>query len=272
MKKLSPTETLDRIEEIGIRRHCHEAFAFRDQAQNVAYDWHSHDSHQLLYAISGILHVETAQMRYILPPQKALWIPAHTLHRTWLDRVQSATVFFPMGMMDQTFANIKILSVPSVMREMIMFATRWPPGHGGDDDLAQSYFQTLALLCREWVLDELPFHLPRCDHPSLVRAMDYVQEHLATANLKDACAVAAMSERSFRRHFVQAMGMGWQDYVHHSRMMRALALLSTPTLRIGDVAEEVGFTNLGVFSRTFRDFSGENPSEFRSRLFGKTRL
>lgn len=266
MRKLTAAETQNRIEEIGIARHARDAFAFLDQTEDVAYDWHSHDNDQLLYAISGTLQVETAEARYLLPPQRALWIPADTHHRTWLHNVRAATVFFPAPLMDRAFSTVRVLAAPPLMREMILYATRWPPGHNDPGELAQNYFRTLSLLCREWLLDEMPFCLPRCDHPALVRALDYVQANLATATIKGACAAAAMSERTLRRHFQDAMGIGWQEYLSHSRMMRALALLSSSTPSIAEVAEEVGFSNLGSFSRSFREFSGEKPSRFRARI------
>jgi hypothetical protein len=34
--------------------------------------WHHHARHQLLYAASGALHLETARGRWLLPPQRAV--------------------------------------------------------------------------------------------------------------------------------------------------------------------------------------------------------
>ena len=42
--------------------------------------WHSHDLHQLEYAFTGTIQVETDSAHYLLPPQQAAWIPAGLSH------------------------------------------------------------------------------------------------------------------------------------------------------------------------------------------------
>ena len=42
--------------------------------------WHSHEFHQLEYALEGVAEVETVTARYLLPPRQALWIPAGVEH------------------------------------------------------------------------------------------------------------------------------------------------------------------------------------------------
>ena len=40
------------------------------------FDWHTHTDHQLAWAASGVLTVMTADATWVLPPTRALWIPA----------------------------------------------------------------------------------------------------------------------------------------------------------------------------------------------------
>jgi uncharacterized RmlC-like cupin family protein len=46
------------------------------------FDWHTHDDHQLAWTPSGVLTVATEKEHFILPPSRALWIPAGTRHET----------------------------------------------------------------------------------------------------------------------------------------------------------------------------------------------
>jgi AraC-like DNA-binding protein len=46
------------------------------------FDWHQHDEHQLAWAPEGVLVVRTHTGDYVLPPSRALWIPAGTVHET----------------------------------------------------------------------------------------------------------------------------------------------------------------------------------------------
>ncbi len=266
MKFLTQEDTIQRIKATNINHDSSRAFAFHDEETNLAYDWHHHDSHQLLYAIHGIMHLETINFRYLLPPQRAVWIPARVSHRTWLNQVEAVSVFFPHSWISDPAGKVRVLAASPVMREMMLYAIRWPPNRPEPDALADSYFETLALLCREWMSREMPFHLPCSTVPALARAMDYAQANLAEANIAGACRAAAMSERTFRRHFQQAVGMGWLQYLVHSRLMHAMALLGEPGLRIADVADRVGFASLGSFAKAFKDFSGDSPSQYRRAL------
>lgn len=43
---------------------------------------HTHVSHQVLWASEGVLAVSTESADWILPPSRALWIPAGLPHET----------------------------------------------------------------------------------------------------------------------------------------------------------------------------------------------
>src|SRR6266568_4142592 len=49
------------------------------------FDWHTHEDHQLAWAASGVLSVLTAGATWVLPPTRALWIPAGLPHETASD-------------------------------------------------------------------------------------------------------------------------------------------------------------------------------------------
>ena len=49
-------------------------------AAGAATGAHAHDEHQLVYAGEGVLSVETDAARWILPAQRAAWVPAGIVH------------------------------------------------------------------------------------------------------------------------------------------------------------------------------------------------
>src|SRR5205085_4752322 len=47
------------------------------------FEWHAHTDHQLAWSPEGVLVVLTDDgASYVLPPSRALWIPASTVHET----------------------------------------------------------------------------------------------------------------------------------------------------------------------------------------------
>ncbi len=51
----------------------------------LVFDWHTHLDHQLAWAVSGVLMVRTGDTTWVLPPTRALWIPAGLPHETASD-------------------------------------------------------------------------------------------------------------------------------------------------------------------------------------------
>jgi AraC-like DNA-binding protein len=225
--------------------------------------WHSHDLHQLIYAVEGIAEVETATARYLLPPQQAAWIPAGIAHSTTLARADLVTVFFDPSMGLPAGDRVRVLAAAPVIREMIRYARRWPISRTSWDPLADPFFDVLAALVIEWLDHESPLCLPTSRDPLVAAAMDYTNEHLADVGVADVCAAVGTSERSLRRAFVAATGMPWSRYLQESRVLRAMALLTEDEASILDIALTVGFDSVSAFNRAFRRYTGETPMAYR---------
>ncbi len=236
------------------------------QGDDVVTDWHCHDLHQLIYAFTGTVEVETARARHLLPPQQAAWIPSGVYHRTTLCAVDSASVFFAPGMVRSPDARVRVVEARPLLREMIDHAQRGPIDRAGSDRTADAFFDALAALCAEWIETELPFHLPVSSDPAITRAIRRTEESLATATLRDACQAAAMSERSFRRHFLTETGVTWQRYRIQARVLRAMGLLAQADHTVARCAVEVGFESQSAFGRAFRELVGESPGSYRRRV------
>jgi AraC-like DNA-binding protein len=244
------------------------AGAWREDADDLVTMWHTHDLHQLLYAFEGVAEVETARSRHLLPPQQAAWIPAGLPHQTTLRRVRSVAVFFEPSMVDDPNERVRVLAASAPVREMIVYATRWPIDRPTSDPTADAFFAALALLATEWLDDEAPLHLPTSASPTVAAVMAYTQSHLAQADEGAVCKAVGLSERSLRRQFRADTGTSWQDYRTTSRVLRAMALLAEGDTTVLDAAVAVGFESLSGFNRAFRRLSGERPSEYRRRIRG----
>jgi len=227
--------------------------------------WHHHDLHQIEYALQGIAHVETAQARYLLPPQQAMWIPAGLSHCTTLHGVRSVSVFFESAMVDDTDGRAHVLNAAPLLREMITYATRWPIERAESDQTADAFFSALARLVSEWIEHEAPLLLPTSTDPIIQAVMTHTQAHLADATGRSVARAVGISERTLRRHFPVTTGVTWRQYLHTSRLLRSMALLAQPRRTVIDTALEVGYQSVSAFNRAFFNFTGETPSHYRQR-------
>jgi AraC-like DNA-binding protein len=265
MQQLNEQETSSRLRGYRLDQPSGPGFAFRDRARNTAYDWHTHDYHQLIYATAGATQIETAGARYVLPAGGAAWIPASVRHRTLIGNVEGASLYFSPDLVASPGGRVRVLVASPVMREMILHASQWSLGAAEVDPVAASFFRTLALMCGEWLQAELPFSLPSSMHPGLTRAMDYAFVELADASLSGALRAAAMSERTFRRAFFRETGLTWQAWLTRARILAGLSLLMQGR-RVSEVAAVVGYDSLSAFAKAFAKLTGESPRQLRSRV------
>jgi len=275
MVALSARETQKRIKSLQLEQKSGSGFSLQEKAVHLAYDWHSHSRHQLLYSLSGRIVLRSRQARWLLPPQRAAWIPAGIQHQTTLDRAETVSVFFKSVPRDLHVKDIRIIRANVLLREMLHYSSRWPvqKGKSGKEELLRrSFFETLALLCLDWIKQELPFRLPTPKDPSVEKAVQYLLDHLDSASIQSAARASAQSVRTLRRRFLPDTGLTWQQYALHARMLQAMdALLATQQSVIA-VAYSVGYASPSAFAKAFQQFSGSTPLAFRKSRLGERSL
>lgn len=226
--------------------------------------WHFHDMHQVMCPLEGALVVEVTGGRHLVPCQLAAWIPAGIRHRMSLRSVKWISLFFPKHMVEDPGDRIRAVLVTPLMREMVRTAVRWPM-RGEDTRLRANFFETMAGLFNEWIVEEADLFLPTIDDGPLQRAMDYTSGHLSE-NVSGICKSAGMSERSLRRKLKQTTGMTLNEFRNRHRLIRAVSLLGETDRPVGEIAFQCGYESPSAFSRAFRATMRETPRDYRNRM------
>lgn len=232
--------------------------------------WHSHEVHQIEYALHGVVEVETDSAHYLLPPQQAAWIPAGLEHQAVMNPdVKTVAVMFDPTLVATPGDRARILAVSPLIREMMIYGLRWQIDRADGDAESDGFFRTLANLVAEALDHEAPLSLPTSEHPIVAAAMTYTKAHLASVSAGEVSRAVSVSERTLRRLFQDTLGLSWRTYLLHARMLRAMALLAAPGQSVQETASAVGFDSLSSFTRAFAQFSGETPSAYRKRVAGE---
>ncbi len=87
--------------------------------------------------------------------------------------------------------------------------------------------------------------------------------NLSMITLENAASRLAMSTRSFQRE-MQRIGISWREYKRLRKLRIAMDLLRNPANRIGTVAELAGYSSAAHFSKTFKEHTGQSPTEWRN--------
>jgi len=260
-KRLTDQQTRARLRQTGIERTKAPAFAFSDDAQRVRYEFHTHRRHQLLYAVRGTARLEAAEAQFLLPPQRAVWIPAGLLHATHVGDSESVSVFFEPGWSKQR--ELRVFEVSPLLREMLLYARRWPLTRKPTDREVAVFFRSMLVVAEPLMQEQPAYELPRPKTEFAESAMSWVLAHLSHAQLPAAAKALGTTPRTLRRRFLAETGLHFRAFVMQARIQRAMELLGDPTRSIIQVGLEVGFQSPSAFSYAFRRATGQVPRSFR---------
>ncbi len=95
---------------------------------------------------------------------------------------------------------------------------------------------------------------------------DYITTHINEKFTIDFLAArAGYTEYYFSRKFKQEMGMSISEYIKQEKIKQAALLLSTTTMSIQDISNELSFSSRSYFSDIFQKLTGESPGEYRKK-------
>lgn len=98
-------------------------------------------------------------------------------------------------------------------------------------------------------------------------ASQYIEENYGDSDLsvEGLAGLLFINPSYLRAVFKKAIGMTVGEYIIHVRMTKSKELIGG-ALRLSDVAEQVGFSDPGYFSKSFRKFFGISPSEYENGM------
>ncbi len=96
-------------------------------------------------------------------------------------------------------------------------------------------------------------------------AVAYMEAHYAESlNLSDVAEHVSLSPEYLSRLFKEETGVKFVVYLNNLRLKHALYLLETTNLKVYEVAEQVGYSNLSYFSTVFKKNFGQNPFDYKN--------
>ena len=119
---------------------------------------------------------------------------------------------------------------------------------------------TFAQIKRELDSRESPLD---SDDQLLFQIKQFIARNLKTATLESAADFVGRHPSSVSQYFRQQSGMLFSQYLTQERMHYAARLLCDIRVRINDVSERVGYSSSQNFTRSFRQFYGVTPREYR---------
>jgi AraC-like DNA-binding protein len=220
---------------------------------------HSHEHVQILYASAGVMSVRTPATSFVIPPQRAVWLPAGMKHEVACrGPVSLRTLYLPVGRGEEG-RDCRVFEVSNLVKSLILEVVDFPPLY----DIDGREGRIIDLLLREIALmPNAPYQVSMPGDPRLLRVCNAILADPSDPRDIDEWAdLAAMGRRTFTRTFKNETGMGLAVWRQQVRLMEALSLLAAGA-SITQVTYEVGYDSPSGFAAMFRRAFGVPPSQY----------
>jgi len=216
---------------------------------------HFHDAHQIAHAIRGTIRVSVKDATWFVPLGRALWIPAHTLHRVQcLQQVEMRTVYLH-GEQPGGFAGTRAISVSPLLREVLVRLSEGCP------ERQVSHLKSL-LLGEVAAMNVERLQLPIPADARIARLAAHLLENpTERSTLQEWAARLGFSQRNLIRHVRLQTGMSFRELRRQTRVMLAIEKLSNGQ-SVTDTALDVGFETTSAFIHAFRTVTGTTPRKY----------
>lgn len=223
---------------------------------------HFHPEDQLVYACQGVMTVKTAEGTWVVPAQRAVWIPATTPHSIMTScTVSMRTLYFRAQMVRGLPRGCRVLNVSPLLKELILYACQF--SKLSRRPKAQAHLIDLILDQLETV-EAIPLQLPR---PTEGRALKLSallsKDRSCYYSIASLCHEVGSSKRTMERIFREDTGMTLGKWRQRMRLLHSLELLAAGE-NITHAAVETGYSTPSAFIAMFKKILGVTPSRYFS--------
>lgn len=221
---------------------------------------HRHRRGQLVHASSGVMTVTTTAGTWVVPPERAVWVPGGIEHRIRMSgRVEMRTLYLSGKAVSGLPESCCVVPVSPLLRQLLLRAVAMPqpfPLGGAEERLVD------VLVDEIQATPIAPLHLPRPADPRSRRVADaLIESPEDDRGLVDWARVAGASPRNLERLFHRETGMSFGAWRRQLRLLRALERLAAGE-PVTTVALGLGYGSTSAFISMFRRNLGRTPGAY----------
>jgi AraC-like DNA-binding protein/quercetin dioxygenase-like cupin family protein len=221
------------------------------------FDWHTHTKHQLAWSPDGVITVETQTATFVLPPTRALWIPARVRHEVRAaGGVEMRALYIRPRNCRIRWKQPTAVAIGPLTAELIGYL----------DDAALSRARQLnaeAVLID--LLEPIPVATVEVRLPPTPPARTVASALIARPSDRSTLAQwgrrVGASERTLARSFLAGSGVSFGRWRTLARLQSALPRLGAGAA-VSVVAEAVGYDTASAFVAAFRRETGVTPAAY----------
>jgi len=233
-----------------------------DYAAGSTFPVHAHRRGQFAFASRGTISVATPEGRWLVPPQRACWVPAGVTHEmTMSGQVTMLNAFLSPheAQAARMPEHCGVYGVSALLKHLLQDAIDLPALY---DTQGRAGKLMTMLVAEIACMPRLSLHAPLPQDPRLVRVCQQLFDTPSiTFGLDAMASQSGMSRRTFTRLFRAQTGASFAEWRQQVCLLAAIERLSQgqPVTR---VALDLGYASPSAFTSAFRLALGETPGQY----------
>ncbi len=223
---------------------------------------HQHTRSQLLYASTGVMTVTTDGGIWVVPPLRAVWIPAQTQHQIKASgSLSMRTLYIDPAHCDKTPEHCCVVTVSPLLRELILIAVKMPTDYplNSPEERIMS-----VILDQIQHLDVKPLSLAIPKETRLNKIFRGLTENPGDKRtLEEWGKLVGATRRTLTRLFHSEVGMSFGQWRQQIRILESLRRLALNESVIS-VAIDLGYDSPSAFISMFKKALGKTPGQYFS--------
>lgn len=221
---------------------------------------HAHPWHQLVYATHGAMTVETPYGAWVVPPHRAVWVPAgfaHSIRMTGAVRMR--TVYFRPDVVVGVPDDCAVVHVTPLLRELILEVLRLRMLY---DDVPEHERLTGLIVDRLEQGDEAPLKVRLPSDARARRVAENARADLTSMrSVADLAIGSGASARTIERVFRCETGLTFGQWLQQVRALHAIERLAAGDT-VTQAALSVGYESTSAFIAMFKRVMGSTPGRY----------
>ena len=239
---------------------AHVASVAHDFRHGQSLAEHAHPEDQLLFASNGVMTVHTTNGLFVVPPLRAVWIPAGIAHSIVMSgAVSLRTLYFLPRLVRHLPASCVALHVSPLLKELLLHACEFRR-------LRRD--QPIQRRIIDVIIDQLnmaraaPLQLPQPRDPRVLRiTASLISDPSQPETLGQLCEEVGASKRTAQRLFIAETRMSFARWRQQLRLMHALQSLAAGQ-KVATAARAAGYSSTSAFIAMFRKQLGATPAHY----------
>ncbi|HYH42866.1 MAG TPA: helix-turn-helix transcriptional regulator [Burkholderiales bacterium] len=221
---------------------------------------HWHARAQFIFAVEGTMAVRTPRRAWIVPPSRALWVPAHTAHELQMyGTVEMRSLYIDDDAAAGMPSSCVVLNVTPLLRELVVRAVALPARYDDEGDEGLLMKLLMAEIRR---LPQCALDLPLPESADLTQLCERILADLSTRRpARVQASDMHTSTRTLYRRFLKETGITFARWKQQARLLESIRRLAEGT-PVTTVALDLGYESPSAFSTMFRRSLGIAPRAF----------